>query len=100
MASAPVWLEHPSSLRHDTGAHPERAERMVAIDRELSARDWLGFERVTSPPVSRALLETVHPAQYVASIERVCAARDGARLRGVMSGRAVRAECVRRCVVE
>jgi acetoin utilization deacetylase AcuC-like enzyme len=73
MASAPVWLEHPSSLRHDTGGHPERAERMVAIDRELSARDWLGFERVTSPPVDRAVLEAVHPAEYVAAIERVCA---------------------------
>ena len=73
MASAPVWLEHPSSLRHETGAHPERAARMVAIDRELSARDWLGFERVTSPAVEPAVLEAVHPAEYVASIERLCA---------------------------
>jgi acetoin utilization deacetylase AcuC-like enzyme len=77
MASAPVWLEHPSSIRHDTGAHPERAARMVAIDRELSARDWLGFERVTSPAINRALLETVHPEAYVASIERLCAAGGG-----------------------
>jgi len=77
MASAPVWLEHSSSLRHDTGAHPERADRMVAIERELSPRDWLGFERVTSPAVDRALLETVHPASYVASIERACAGGGG-----------------------
>jgi acetoin utilization deacetylase AcuC-like enzyme len=77
MASAPVWLEHPSSLRHDTGAHPERIDRMVAIERELSPRDWLGFERVTSPAVDRALLETVHPASYVASIERACARGGG-----------------------
>ena len=77
MASAPVWLEHFSSIRHDTGAHPERAARMVAIDRELSARDWLGFERVTSPAINRALLETVHPEAYVASIERLCAAGGG-----------------------
>ena len=73
MASASVWLDHPSSLRHDTGAHPERAARMVAIDRELSARDWLGFERITSPAIDRAALESVHPPAYVASIERVCA---------------------------
>jgi acetoin utilization deacetylase AcuC-like enzyme len=77
MASAPVWLEHPSSLRHDTGVHPERAERMVAIDRELSARNWLGFERVTSPAIDRTFLETVHPSAYVASIERVCATGGG-----------------------
>jgi acetoin utilization deacetylase AcuC-like enzyme len=73
MASAPVWLEHPSSLRHETGGHPERAERMVAIDRELSARDWLGFERMRSPAVAQAVLEGVHPSEYVAAIERVCA---------------------------
>ncbi|MGN6871322.1 MAG: histone deacetylase family protein [Solirubrobacteraceae bacterium] len=72
MASAPVWLEHESSLRHDTGEHPERAARMQAIERELSARDWVGFERVPSPAVDRAVLEAVHPTDYVASIERAC----------------------------
>jgi len=72
MASAPVWLEHESSLRHDTGEHPERAARMQAIERELSARDWVGFERVQSRAVDRAVLEAVHPAGYVASIERAC----------------------------
>jgi acetoin utilization deacetylase AcuC-like enzyme len=77
MASAPVWLEHESSLRHDTGEHPERAARMQAIERELSARDWLGFERVHSPEVDRAVLEAVHPAGYVASIERACARGGG-----------------------
>jgi acetoin utilization deacetylase AcuC-like enzyme len=77
MASAPVWLEHPSSLRHDTGTHPERIERMVAIERELSARDWLGFERVESPAVDRAVLEAVHPSHYVESIERACASGGG-----------------------
>jgi acetoin utilization deacetylase AcuC-like enzyme len=70
--SGPVWLEHPSSLLHDTGPHPEQAARIAAIERELSARDWLGFERVTSPAVDRAVLEIVHPASYVVSIERVC----------------------------
>ena len=77
MASAPVWLEHPSSLRHETGGHPERAERLVAIERELSARHWLGFERVLSEPVDRAVLEAVHPAAYIDSIERVCASGGG-----------------------
>ncbi len=77
MASSPVWLEHPSSLRHDTGGHPERAARLQAIERELSGSDWLGFERVQSPEVDRALLETVHPAAYVAAIERACASGGG-----------------------
>jgi acetoin utilization deacetylase AcuC-like enzyme len=77
--SAPVWLEHPSSLLHETGPHPEQPARIVAIERELAARDWLGFERVTSPAIDRAVLYTVHPEAYVASIERVCA-NGGGRL--------------------
>ncbi|HTX12060.1 MAG TPA: histone deacetylase [Solirubrobacteraceae bacterium] len=77
MTSAPVWLEHPSSIRHETGGHPERAARLIAIERELSARDWLGFERVVSSPVQRGDLEAVHPAAYVDSIERICATGGG-----------------------
>jgi acetoin utilization deacetylase AcuC-like enzyme len=77
MASAPVWLEHSSSLRHDTGAHPEGAVRMQAIERELSTRDWLGFERMESPEVDRALLEAVHAPEYVGSIETICASGGG-----------------------
>ncbi|MBV8948420.1 MAG: histone deacetylase [Solirubrobacterales bacterium] len=50
---------------------------MVAIDRECSARDWLGFERVMSPEIDRAVLTTVHPESYVASIEQVCASGGG-----------------------
>jgi len=72
MPSAPVWLDHPSSLLHETVPHPEQPARIEAIERELSAHDWLGFERVTSPAVNRAVLEAVHPAGYVESIERAC----------------------------
>ena len=72
MPSAPVWLDHPSSLLHETGPHPEQPARIAAIERELAARDWLGFERVTSRPIDRALLHSVHPEAYVASIERAC----------------------------
>jgi acetoin utilization deacetylase AcuC-like enzyme len=77
MASAPVWLEHPSSLEHDTGSHPERAARITAIERELRRHDWLGFERMQSPPVDRSVLELVHPPAYIASIERVSAGGGG-----------------------
>ncbi len=70
MAAAPVFLCHPSSLEHDTGAHPERAARITAIERDLAARDWLGYERLESKPVERAVLEAVHPASYVDWIEQ------------------------------
>jgi acetoin utilization deacetylase AcuC-like enzyme len=79
MASAPVFLAHPSSLEHDTGPHPERAERITAIEGELEARGWLGLERVESPAATRAQLTAVHPESYVATIEQI-AARGGAQL--------------------
>ena len=50
--------------------HPERAERIVAIERELEARGGLGLSRLSSPPAERSLLELVHPADYVDSVER------------------------------
>jgi len=78
MASEPVFVEHPSSLDHDTGRHPERAARIVAIDDELQRRGWLGYRRIESPQVSRQTLEAVHPADYVAGVERAAAAGGGA----------------------
>jgi acetoin utilization deacetylase AcuC-like enzyme len=79
MAVAPVLLEHPSSLAHDTGAHPEQPARMVAIERELEARGWLGYERVRSPAAARSALTAVHPEAFVAAIENA-AARGGAQI--------------------
>jgi acetoin utilization deacetylase AcuC-like enzyme len=77
MAPPPVLFSHPSSLQHDTGGHPERAERIVAVMEELARRDWLGYERVESPPVERSVLERIHPASYVEAIERVSAEGGG-----------------------
>jgi acetoin utilization deacetylase AcuC-like enzyme len=79
MSGSPVFLEHPSSLAHDTGSHPERAARIAAIERELDGRGWLGFERVSSPSASRAVLEAVHAPAHVDLIERA-AAGGGAQL--------------------
>jgi acetoin utilization deacetylase AcuC-like enzyme len=79
MSAAPVLLVHPSSLDHNTGPHPEQPARIAAIDRALAACGDLGFVRVSSPAVDRAVLEAVHPASHVELIERV-AARGGARI--------------------
>ena len=77
MAFAPLFVEHRSSLEHDTGGHPEQAARMVAIEQELESRAWLGLERVSSPEVERDVLEAVHPPEYVAAIERLAASGGG-----------------------
>jgi acetoin utilization deacetylase AcuC-like enzyme len=65
-----VLLQHPSSLEHETGPHPEQPARIVAIERELSRRDYLGYELVESPVVDRSVLEAVHPARHIERIER------------------------------
>jgi acetoin utilization deacetylase AcuC-like enzyme len=68
VATRAVYVRHPSSLEHDTGGHPERAERIVAIEEQLAARDWLGYERIEAPPVELETLYAVHPPAYVGSI--------------------------------
>ncbi|HWF74013.1 MAG TPA: histone deacetylase [Solirubrobacteraceae bacterium] len=78
MTPAPVFLHHPSSLEHDTGAHPERSERILAIEAELDGLGWLGFERELSPAVKRDTLTAVHPERYVEWIERAAARGGGA----------------------
>jgi acetoin utilization deacetylase AcuC-like enzyme len=77
MADAPVFLSHPSSLEHDTGGHPERAARITAIEQELAARDWVGYERIASLPVDRRVLAAVHPEGYIEAIEAASAGGRG-----------------------
>jgi acetoin utilization deacetylase AcuC-like enzyme len=79
MAPPSVFLAHPSSLAHETGSHPERAARIIAIERELERRGWIGFERLSSPVVDRSVLAAVHSEAYIASIE-AASARGGAQL--------------------
>lgn len=65
---APVLLMHESSLAHDTGAHPESAERIRTIERYLDAADWLPWERRASKPAKRAALLRVHPPSHLDAI--------------------------------
>ncbi len=64
---------HPSSLEHDTGSHPEQPARIAAIERELEARGWLGFERVSSPSVDPAVLRAVHTEGHIELVARASA---------------------------
>ena len=74
----PVYLAHPSSLEHETGSHPEQPARIVAVERELEGRGWLGYERVSSPEVERSVLAAVHSDAYVSALEALCASGGGA----------------------
>lgn len=69
----PLILRHDASLGHDTGAHPERIERIVAIQRELAARDWLGYEVRDSAPAEAEQIDAVHAAGHREAIAAACA---------------------------
>jgi acetoin utilization deacetylase AcuC-like enzyme len=74
----PVYLEHPASLEHDTGVgHPERPERIRAIEAELDRHDWFGSERREAPAATHEQLVAVHPPDYVEHV-RETTARGGA----------------------
>ena len=68
---------HESSLEHETGAHPERPERIVAITTELGAHDWAGYELVPSPPAPAQALTAVHSEAHVERIRRLADAGGG-----------------------
>ena len=72
-----MLLTHPSSLEHDTGAHPEQPARMVAIVRALQACDWAGYDRVQSPAVERAAVTRIHPESHVAMVQRLATGGGG-----------------------
>jgi acetoin utilization deacetylase AcuC-like enzyme len=76
--AAPLWFSHPASLAHDIPGHPERPQRLVALEAALDDNDWFGWGRETSPAATREQLERVHPAAYVDAIESLCAAGGGA----------------------
>jgi acetoin utilization deacetylase AcuC-like enzyme len=69
--AAPVYFRHESSLRHDTGPHPEGPGRIPAIEEAMEARDWLGFERRNAPAVAMDQLTAVHPQSYVDDVRFV-----------------------------
>ncbi len=65
----PPFFRHPASLEHDTGlGHPERADRIRAIEAELDGRDWLGWDPVEAPRATEEQLHRVHPPEYVEQV--------------------------------
>jgi acetoin utilization deacetylase AcuC-like enzyme len=69
---APLYFRHPSSLEHDTGAHPERPDRIRAIEAALEARDWLGWERREAPAASDEQLLRVHTPDHLERVRAAC----------------------------
>src|SRR3954470_20816337 len=73
-----VLVTHADCLRHDMGAHhPERPERLSAIDDQLIASGLADhLQRHEAPLATDEQLTRVHPHEYVRSIRQV-APREG-----------------------
>jgi acetoin utilization deacetylase AcuC-like enzyme len=72
-----VWLRHESSLGHDIPGHPERPDRIRALESAMGRNGWFGASLVEAPAAGREQLEAVHPAAYVDRIESLSAAGGG-----------------------
>ena len=77
-----LYFSHPACLEHDPGrglpGHPERPERLRAIEATLAERGWLGWERREAPRASEEELTLVHPREHVEGIRALCASGGGA----------------------
>jgi acetoin utilization deacetylase AcuC-like enzyme len=72
-----LYVAHPSSFEHETGAHPENAARLRAIEEALDGAGWQGLVRVDAPAASRDQLRRVHSEGHIEAIERFCFAGGG-----------------------
>ena len=64
----PLDFSHPACLGHDPGQHPERPERLGAIEAELERRGWLGYERREAAAAPLDVVTAVHSAAYVEAV--------------------------------
>ncbi|MCO6042437.1 histone deacetylase [Aeoliella sp. ICT_H6.2] len=65
-------------LDHHTGAHPENAKRLATVSDYLDSRDiWRGDRIDAWQPAELELVAQVHDAEYLQSIQQLCAQGGG-----------------------
>ena len=65
-----LLLTHPACLQHDTGdGHPERPDRLRAVDDALAAPAFKSLKREEAPRADLAAIERLHPKAYVEMVE-------------------------------
>jgi acetoin utilization deacetylase AcuC-like enzyme len=72
-----VWLRHELSLAHDVHGHPERPERIIALEAAMEHHDWFGCDVVEAPDASQESLLAVHPARHIRYIDELSASGGG-----------------------
>lgn len=64
-----LLISHPSSLRHVTPpGHPERADRIRAVEQALEEERFALLQRVEAPEGTLAQVELCHPTAYAQAI--------------------------------
>jgi acetoin utilization deacetylase AcuC-like enzyme len=72
-----LFITHPSCLNHLTGAgHPERPDRLRAIDRAFEDERFMALARVEAPLAELDVIARCHPMDYVREV-RDAAPREG-----------------------
>ncbi|MDX2264668.1 MAG: histone deacetylase family protein [Hyphomicrobiales bacterium] len=65
-----LYITHPAFLAHDTGpGHPERADRIRAVDKALGHPVFAGLARREAPLSGLEPMGLVHDDRYIASLE-------------------------------
>jgi acetoin utilization deacetylase AcuC-like enzyme len=82
MPPAGLYFHHPDCLEHDPSVlmpgHPDTPERLVAIERDLRAAEWLGWERRLAPSAQEDQLELIHSSALVRRIMEMSMSGGGA----------------------
>jgi acetoin utilization deacetylase AcuC-like enzyme len=75
--STTLLLTHPACLKHDTGfGHPERADRLRAIEHALEDERFHYLAREQAPLADLAAIERLHPRAYVENVQASIPKRD------------------------
>ena len=72
-----AWFRHDAHLGHDLPGHPERPERIRALEAEAERHGWFGCDVREAPEAEREALLAVHPESHVAFIESLSARGGG-----------------------
>ena len=66
-----LQITHSSFINHDTGEwHPERPERMKAIEQALSSARFQNLITVEAPAATPDQVARAHPRAYVDQLEK------------------------------